>query len=107
MRKRKKLFIALITAILLTAAFFILHTSPLIAVRTKLFFDGHPIAAVKTDIKYNEFQQNLDYYILKQEGSKIYSITTGAKDWQTGNYIFNYKVTRKGFLYFVHSYGEC
>lgn len=107
MRKTTKCVIRLYIVPSIIIAAIILHTTPSLAIRTRLFFDCHPIAAINTKVEVNEFQQSLDKEILEKEGSRIYCISAKAKDWQTGNYIVNYKVTKNGHLYYVHSYGEC
>jgi len=70
--------------------FILLHISPSIAVRTHVFLDGHPIAAIKTDIKVNE---------------GYYDMTDHPKNQSTGAYLGHFKVSKHGFLYFANSAG--
>ena len=89
------------------ALFFLLHSTPDLAVRSKLFFDGHMIGAFQGKVDFNEFQHNLDKEELESLNSKIYSINeANINDFETENVIYNFIVKSNGVLYFANYYGE-
>ena len=103
---RKILFGCILAGIVILASFIILHLTPSLAVRTHLLITGHPIAPFTVTVRFNELQQSLDKNSLEQENSQIYCIDGKVKYYDTGNYIFNFKVKRAGFLYFAEYSGE-
>lgn len=107
MKKRSIKLYLLISFILIVSLFLILHITPSLAIRSKLFFDGHVIGAFQGKIEFNELQYNLDKIELEKANEKIYCINSAnIDDFETGNRIFNFKVKAYGFLYFAYDYGE-
>ncbi|NLK94206.1 MAG: hypothetical protein GX275_03290 [Clostridiales bacterium] len=105
MKKKLKLNLLIVSGVI--ALFFLLHSTPTLAVRSKLFFDGHMLGAFQGKVEFNEFQHNLDKEVLESLNSKIYCITEAKiNDFETGNGINNFRVNSKGFLYFAYYYGE-
>lgn len=82
------------------------HTTPSLAVRTKLFCDGHPIAAIITSVKYNWHQQRLDTDELDKMNAKIYAIKYGDATYDNGTYIYNFIVKKVGNSYYADYWGE-
>lgn len=82
------------------------HTTPSLAVRTKLFCDGHPIAAVTTSVKYNSFQQGMDKDKLDEMNAQIYAIKYGEATFDNGTFIHNFIVKKVGNSYYADYWGE-
>ena len=75
--------------------FYVLHSSPSIALRTHVLFNGHPILAVKTKIVDDEEHNHMDKNYLNKENAKCYSIFDG-----------NYIVRKKGIIFIADYYGD-
>lgn len=75
--------------------FFVLHSSPSIALRTHVFFNGHPILAVKSEIQDDQEHNQGDKEFLKNEHAKCYSLNEE-----------NYILRKKGFIYVADIYGN-
>ncbi|WP_129692227.1 hypothetical protein [Gottfriedia acidiceleris] len=86
--------------------FYVLHSSPSIALRTHVLFDGHPILAVKTKIVDDEQHNEMDKAYLRKEQAKCYSLTKAPKEKATDSFLTNYIVRKKGFIYVAAYYGD-
>lgn len=103
--KFRKIIIMIFCAILILFVG-VRHVTPSLAVRTKLFYDGHPIAAMTTNIKYNSSQQGIDADKLDKMNAKIYAIKYGDATFDNGTYIHNFIVKKVGNLYYADYWGE-
>ena len=86
--------------------FIVLHSSPKLALRTHVFFNGHPILAIQTEIVDDEEHNRMDKEFLKKEQAKCYSLTKAPKGGSTDSYFTNYIVRKKGFIYKANYYGN-
>lgn len=86
--------------------FYVLHSSPSIALRTHVLFDGHPILAVKTKIVDDKEHNVMDWNYLSKEHAKCYSLTKPPKEQATDSFLTNYIVRKKGFIYVAAYYGD-
>lgn len=81
--------------------FVLLHTTPKMALRTHLFFEGYPKIAFTSEI--------VDYEYLNlpanEEESKGYILTEPPFEKDTGGILDTYQVKKTGFLYFAE-YGH-
>ncbi|MEH7348334.1 hypothetical protein [Gottfriedia acidiceleris] len=75
--------------------FFVLHSSPSIALRTHVFFNGHPILAVKSAIVDDQEHNQGDKVFLKKENAKCFSLNEE-----------NYILRKKGFINVADYYGN-
>jgi hypothetical protein len=104
MNKIKNYIIVLICSIGL--GFLVLHSTPNLAIRTHLFFTGHPANAFNTNILDDKFHNKVDKDSLKKENAKCYSLTNPPIEKKTQVKLRNYKVSKKAFLYFASYYGK-
>lgn len=86
--------------------FVVLHSTPKLALRTHVFFNGHPILAIQTEIIDDREHNRLDKEYLKIEQAKCYSLTKAPKGGATDSYFTNYIVRKKGFIYKANYYGN-
>ena len=86
--------------------YIILHSTPTLALRTHLFMNGHPIVSLSTGIVDDELHNNIDKQILESQNAKCYTLTKPAFEKVTQSNLSNYKVTKKGFLFYAEYYGE-
>ncbi|MBU5427657.1 hypothetical protein KQI41_14805 [Tissierella pigra] len=104
MKKKKVLTITIICGII--ALYIVFHIIPTLALRTHLFMSGHPIIAFTTEIVDDEFHNKTDKQILESQNARCYTLTKPVFDKETKGQLRNYKVTKKGFIYFAEYYGE-
>lgn len=76
----------------------LLHSTPHSALRTRLFFEGHPKLAFTTEIRELELG-------LTTKRVKFYIFSPKPKDRVTGNSKLAYKTTRIGIFYIVTYHG--
>ncbi|MBC8060160.1 MAG: hypothetical protein H7Y18_05790 [Clostridiaceae bacterium] len=104
--KFKRIIIVILSILLLIiAVFLIAHINPSMSIRTYVFINGHPIGAFKGTVQTNELEYKLDKDILDKENAMIYDIKGYAVYSKYGMQIENYKVKKRGFLYYADSYG--
>lgn len=103
MKKSKSSIVITICIILLV----ILHMTPNLAIRTRVFFMGYFVNAITTDIIDDTVHNNMDKEILEGENAKCYTLTNPPVEKATQGVLRNYKVVKKGPLYFASYYGEC
>lgn len=75
------------------------------AIRTYLFLSGHPISALTTGIVEDQLHNEIDKNSLELQNAKCYSLTRPPLD-SSVDYLINFKVTKKGSMYYVQYYGE-
>ncbi len=97
----KKYFKVFITIAILIGIFVIAHITPQNAIRTHIFFTGHPIIASSSSIDKDEI-----YRELETESISFYTVEKPPIDPITKNEMTSYKVTKKLFLFFAKYYGE-
>lgn len=83
-----------------------LHLTPSIALRTHVFFNGHPIIALTSNIVEDQAHNRMDKEYLKKENAKCYSLTKAPKEKATDSYLRNYIVRKNGFLYSANYFGN-
>lgn len=103
--KKEKLF-TITTICSIIALYIVLHITPTVALRTHLFMNGYPVIAFTTGIVDDEFHNRIDKQILESQSAKCYTLTKPAFERATKGQLRNYKVTKKGILYFAEYYGE-
>jgi len=86
--------------------FAVLHSTPKLALRTHVFFNGHPILAIRTKIIDDREHNRIDKEYLRKEQAKCYSLTKAPKERATDSYLTNYIVRKKGHFYKVNYYGN-
>lgn len=97
-KKLKKI----IRVILIVCLIFVLtHLTPYNALRTHIFFMGHPIMAFTTS-----FEEDIVHKELEKKNIKFYTTNNPPIDYQTRNEKTSYIVTKKFFLFFAKYYGE-
>lgn len=102
--KTNKLVGKIFTCIIILFA--LLHSSPGLSLRTHLFFKGYIYESLTTDIIDDKFHNDVDNEMLKKQKAKCYTLTKPPIHKETLSKLRNYKVTRKGKLYFSEYYGE-
>lgn len=103
---KKKIILAITTICCIIAMYILLHITPALALRTYLFTDGHPIIALTTGIVDDEYHNRVDKKILEHQNAKSYILTKPATDQPTQYIMIEFKVVKKGILYFAQPYGE-
>lgn len=103
MKKSKSTIVITITIML----FIILHLTPSLAIRTRVFFMGYFVNAIKTDVVDDVTHNNMDKELLESENAKCYTLTNPPIEKATQGVLRNYKVVKIGPLYFASYYGEC
>ena len=86
--------------------FAVLHSTPKLALRTHVFFNGHPILAFQTEIIPDREHNRIDKEYLKKEQAKCYSLTKAPNGGTTDSHFTNYIVRKKGFIYKANYYGN-
>jgi len=73
----------------------------IVALRTHLFVTGHPIVSFTTGIDVDKLHNKLG----SNKNIKFYTLTKPPYEKVTESSLSNYKVTKKGFLFFADYYG--
>jgi len=103
----KKLFFrSCIITCIIVLGFVLLHSSPYIALRTHVFMMGYPVIAVTTGFVEDKLHNSIDPRVLKGDTVDYYTLTKPAFEKETGGTLANYRVIKKGFLYFADYCGE-
>jgi len=68
------------------------------ALRTHLFIHGHPVIAFITSITDDELHDKIDSKLLQTENAHSYTLTKPIIEKQTGGYLANYIVRKKGLF---------
>ena len=87
-------------------SFALLHSTPELSLRTHLFLKGYIKESINTDIVDDTFHNDVDKEMLDRENARCYTVTKPPVHKDTLQELRNYKVTRKGLLYFTEYYGE-
>lgn len=91
----KKLLLA---EILVIGFFLIGHLSPSLAIRTHLFFSGHPLAGISCQLTFVE---------AKSDSLDVYELSEAVQEKATGSVFTCYEVTHTvGILYFAKAQGQ-
>jgi len=101
--KKLKLIGAIIVIIV---AFNASCLTPKGALRTYLFIHGHPIIAFITPITDDELHNKIDSKFLQSENAHCYTLIIPIIEKETGGYLVNYIVRKKGLFYFAQYYGN-
>lgn len=104
MKNHKIIAITIVVSII--AMFIILHTTPTLALKTHVFFMGYIVESITTEIVDDGFHNEFDKEALESQNAKCYRLTKPPVDKETEAKLRNYKVTKKGPLYFAEYYGE-
>jgi hypothetical protein len=86
--------------------FIMLHNTPHMALRTKVFLMGYPAAAFTTSIVDDEFHNDVDKDTFSALNAKAYTLTDPPVEKATQGELRNYLVRKVGFLHFAEYYGE-
>lgn len=93
--------IGLILASLTTILFLIFNSSPKLAIKTYIFFLGHPVIAASTDIKTVTDQPAH----LKENGT-LYQVTDPPFESATQTELQTFIVYKYGFIHLAKYHGE-
>ena len=96
----------IITLVVLTVVFLLLHSTPNIALRTHVFSMGYPKVAVTTGIIDDEFHNEVDKDRFAELNAKAYTLTKPPVEKATQGELRNFLVKKVGFLYFAEFLGE-
>lgn len=99
----KKMILSIAIIFLL---FYLLHSTPNMALRTQIALLGHPVVAFSTGIIEDDFDGNVDEEMLKEMNAKSYALTEPPTERETQGILRNFIVKKNGFLYFAEYYGE-
>lgn len=86
--------------------FTLLHSTPGLALRTSVFFHGHPIVALTTEIEEYEPYSHQERTLFTQEKAKLYRLMPPPIEKDTQGHLYTWKVIKKVFVYYAHYYGE-
>lgn len=103
--KRVKLVLTVVISIIVM--FLMLHSTPTLALKTHVFFNGYFKEAITTGIIDDELHNKIDKEKLSKENAKCYTLTKPPLEKATESYLRNYKVSKKYLLYFAEYYGDC
>ena len=103
---KKKIITTIIIICFITVMYIILHITPTVALRTHLFMTGHPVISLTTGIGDDELHNKIDKQILESQNAKCFILTKPVFEKATQSKLTNYKVSKKGFLFFAGYYGE-
>ncbi|WP_261129013.1 hypothetical protein [Bacillus sp. Marseille-Q3570] len=92
--------------IVIVVVFLLLHSTPTMALRTKVFLMGYPKAAITSGIIEDDFHNEIDKNRFYQLNAKAYTLTTPPIEKATQGELRNYLVKKTGFLHFAEYYGE-
>ncbi|WOV85756.1 hypothetical protein PGH26_07420 [Sporosarcina jeotgali] len=95
---RKRVVIGLASLVVL---FYLLHSTPNMAVRTCVFFTGHPVAAITSDIEEDAGYSESDKKEYKKINTKAYTLTNPPLEKATDSVLENYQVESYGLIYFA------
>ncbi|MGG0645036.1 hypothetical protein ABE021_14020 [Sporosarcina gallistercoris] len=91
----------LIGLVSLVALFYLLHSTPDRAVRTCVFFIGHPVAAMTSDIEDDTNHSKSDKTEHEKANLKTFTLTNPPYVKATDSDLGNYQVRKYGFIYFA------
>ncbi|WP_175987560.1 hypothetical protein [Bacillus sp. Marseille-Q1617] len=98
-----KKWIGIVSGLLL---FIVLHSTPHLALRTKVFFMGYPADAFTTGIVNYEYEKEVNGGASSSLNGKTYTLTEPPVEKATQGELRNYLVKKVGFLYFAEYFGE-
>ena len=96
----------IITLVVFTVVFLLLHSTPNMALRTHVFSMGYPKAAVTTGIIDDDFHNEVDKDRFAEVNAKAYTLTKPPVEKATQGQLRNFLVKKVGFLYFAEFLGE-
>jgi hypothetical protein len=99
-----KRWIGLVSVLLLL--FIMLHSTPHMALRTKVFLMGYPASAITSSIVDDEFHNDMNKDTFTSLNAKAYTLTKPPVEKATQGQLRNYLVRKVGFLHFAEYYGE-
>ncbi|HEY4552872.1 MAG TPA: hypothetical protein VIG80_06735 [Bacillaceae bacterium] len=101
---KKKLMIGM--AVVLSAVFILLHSTPHLALRTHVFFQGYPKAALTSGVMDDAYHNEADQGALERLNAKAYTLTKPPVEKATAGQLRNFSVKKIGFLYFAEYLGD-
>ncbi|MDT8862576.1 hypothetical protein N0O92_20460 [Alkalihalobacillus sp. MEB130] len=96
----------LVGMVVMIGIILMLHSTPHLAVRTYVFFTGHPIAAMTTGIIDDDYHNKVDKEKFAELNAKAYTLTRPPIEKATQGELRNYLVRKYAFFYLVEFYGE-
>ena len=99
--KKEVIFLVIIAII-----FYLLHSTPSMAIRTEVFFKGYPKSALTSGIIDDEYHNEVDKEKFDELNAKAYTLTKPPIEKATQGELRNYLVRKFGFLHFAEYYGE-
>ncbi len=85
----------------LVVLFYLLHSTPNMAVRTCVFFTGHPVAAITSNIDEDASYSESDKREYEKINTKAYILINPPLEKATDSVLENYQVEIYGFIYFA------
>ncbi|UOQ45493.1 hypothetical protein MUN89_05980 [Halobacillus salinarum] len=85
-----------------SSLYILLHLTPRIALRTHLFFEGHPIAAITSQIVHEKAHNNEEEMGKRY---KDYKLTDPPNERATQSQLRNFRVVKKRYLYYAEYRG--
>ncbi|MCS0670304.1 hypothetical protein NX023_03390 [Cytobacillus firmus] len=86
--------------------FILVHSTPVMALRTHVFFSGNPAAAIGSGSIEDDFYNEVDQDKFVKLNAKAYTLTKPPVEKATQGEVRNYLVEKYGFLYFAEYYRE-
>lgn len=100
MRKRTLILLALLMIYIVT------HSTPELALRTHVFFMGHPIIAVTTDIEDDQYHNDYHKTAFETMNARAYMLTKPPVEKVTKSELTSFLVKKKGFLHYAEYLSE-
>lgn len=100
MKKRTAVLLILLLTYVVT------HSTPELALRTHVFFMGHPVIAITTDIEEDHYHNDHHKTEFEKLNAWSYILTTPPVEKATESELISFVVKKKGFLHFAEYLGE-
>ncbi|WP_226666272.1 hypothetical protein [Metabacillus litoralis] len=95
-----------IILVALATMFFILHSTPSMALRTQVLFMGYPKAALTSEIIDDKYHNEVDRNKFAKLNAKAYTLIKPPIEKATQGELRNFLVKKFGFFYLAEYYGE-
>lgn len=100
MKKRTAVLLVLLMIYVIT------HSTPELALRTHVFFMGHPIIAITTDIEEDPYHNDYHKAEFEKLDASAYILTNPPVEKATESELISFMVKKKGLLHFAEYFGE-